>query len=116
MREHKRNATLWEMVANRENDSTQDRHVKSEHQYAIYLLRLWCDVESKQWRVALTNPHTHDEWLFADVDSLIRYLQERFATDSVPDAENSHCGNVTRNVLPRPAIESTVTLPPCASA
>ncbi len=59
----------------------------SEHQYAAYLLRLWCDVDSPQWRVALTNPHTHDEWLFADVDSLICYLQERFATGSKPDAD-----------------------------
>ncbi len=54
------------------NSSNEQRH------YHAYLLRLWRtgDGDSAVWRVLLEDPHTGERRGFADLNSLIAFLQE----------------------------------------
>ncbi len=54
------------------NSSSEQRH------YHAYLLRLWRtgDDESAVWRALLEDPRTGEQRGFADLNSLIAFLQE----------------------------------------
>ena len=44
--------------------------------YLAYLVRLWREGEGG-WRGTLENPHTGDRMVFADVASLLAYVQQQ---------------------------------------
>jgi hypothetical protein len=47
---------------------------QSSPTYLAYLIRLWCESPGV-WRGALENPHTGEQRAFADVESLLAYIQ-----------------------------------------
>jgi hypothetical protein len=53
--------------------------------YLSYLLRLLCTESegSQVWRVSLQSPHTTDRMNFADLEALIRYLEEKLREENV---------------------------------
>lgn len=54
----------------------------SETRYLAYLLRMWVTRRdgSFGYRIVLLNPHTDEEHVFADLESLIRHLRTAVET------------------------------------
>jgi len=52
---------------------------RSETNYQAYLLRLWRDGPSNGWRASLQSTKAGDVQLFADVPSLLNFLQGQTA-------------------------------------
>jgi hypothetical protein len=59
--------------------------------YHSYLLRFW-EVRGKVelpavWRFSLTDPHTGERQGFADLETLVAFLQDRIAGKPLPEKE-----------------------------
>lgn len=50
---------------------------RSETNYQAYLLRLWRDGPRNRWRASLQSTKASDTQLFADVRSLLNFLQSQ---------------------------------------
>ena len=50
---------------------------RSETNYQAYLLRLWRDGPRNRWRASLQSTKASDTQLFADVQSLLNFLQSQ---------------------------------------
>lgn len=50
---------------------------RSETNYQAYLLRLWRDGPRNRWRASLQSTKASDVQLFADVQSLLDFLQSQ---------------------------------------
>lgn len=49
--------------------------MKASSEYFAYLLRLWREEHTVGWRATLQNPHTGERHSFADLPSLLAFLE-----------------------------------------
>ena len=59
---------------------------RSETNYQAYLLRLWRDGPRNRWRASLQSTKASDTQLFADVRSLLNFLQSQ--TDEITSKDD----------------------------
>jgi len=59
--------------------------------YASYLLRLWQeqDEQTTLWRFSLDDPRTGERFGFADVETLLRFLNEQMAAAAAAKNANT---------------------------
>jgi hypothetical protein len=71
--------------------------MSSSPEYIAYLLRLWREESAVQWRATLQNPHTGERRSFADLSSLLAFLEEqtgeRWLLDEPQSSEKSEGGD-----------------------
>ena len=67
---------------------------KNESRYLAYMLRLWRVGDAGQpiWRASLESPHTGERHSFADLETLLRFLQER--TVRAPETDGAGGENI----------------------
>lgn len=51
--------------------------MKASSDYLAYLLRLWREDNTTDWRATLQNPHTGERRSFADLPTLLAFLEEQ---------------------------------------
>ena len=51
--------------------------MKGSTKYLAFLLRLWRGDDKKAWRATLQNPHTGERRSFADLPTLLAFLEEQ---------------------------------------
>ena len=67
--------------------SEEEREVRDpETAYLAFLLRLWRERGSFAWRASLENPHTGARASFAELPSLVGYLQDLTSDSGDPAA------------------------------
>lgn len=59
----------------------------NESNYQAYLLRLWRDGPRNRWRASLQSTKASDTQLFADVQSLLTFLQSQ--TDETTNTDDN---------------------------
>ena len=50
---------------------------KREREYMAYLLRLWRENDDRPWRALLENPNTKERLGFANLNELIKFLEDK---------------------------------------
>ena len=65
----------------------------NESNYQAYLLRLWRDGPRNRWRASLQSTKAGDTQLFADVQSLLTFLQSQTDETTSKDGDKEQ-GNV----------------------
>ena len=62
---------------------------RSETNYQAYLLRLWRDGPRNRWRASLQSTKASDTQLFADMRSLLNFLQSQTAETTSKDDDQA---------------------------
>jgi len=70
--------------------------MNSPPEYLAYLLRLWREESAAHWRATLQNPHTGERRSFADLHTLLAFLEaqtgERWLLDEALSIEEPEGG------------------------
>ncbi len=61
--------------------------MKATTDYLAYLIRLWREENAPNWRATLQNPHTGERRSFADLPSLLAFLEEQTGEEWVLHSE-----------------------------